>query len=71
MFIFGPLTGAGINPARAFGPALVGHHFGGAGKFLLVYVLAPILGALMASFVYLFTFTERGKKAPGGIGPVG
>lgn len=71
VMLMGPLTGAGFNPARSFGPALVSHTFDGAGKFLLVYVLAPVLGALAASFVYLFTFTERGKKAPGGIGPVG
>lgn len=48
---FGPLTGAGFNPARAFGPGLVGD-FGGFGEFLLAYVLAPVLGALAASFAY-------------------
>ena len=47
----GPLTGAGFNPARSFGPALVGD-FGGVGDFLLVYVLAPILGAIAAAFAY-------------------
>ena len=49
---FGPLTGAGFNPARAFGPALVSGEFGGAGTFLLVYVLGPIVGALLAGFGY-------------------
>ena len=49
---FGPLTGAGFNPARAFGPALVAGEFDGAGKFLLVYVLGPVLGALIAAFGY-------------------
>lgn len=48
----GPLTGAGFNPARAFGPALVGDAFGGGGTFLLVYVLAPIVGALAAALIY-------------------
>jgi glycerol uptake facilitator protein len=48
----GPLTGAGLNPARAFGPALVGNAFDGAGTFLLVYVLGPLLGALLAGLVY-------------------
>src|SRR3954468_15754344 len=33
VMIFGPLTGAGLNPARALGPALVGHSFGGFGHF--------------------------------------
>ncbi len=48
----GPLTGAGFNPARAFGPALVGDAFGGGGTFLFVYVLGPIVGALLAAFGY-------------------
>jgi glycerol uptake facilitator protein len=46
-----PLTGAGFNPARSFGPAVIGT-FDGAGNFLLVYVLGPILGALAAAFAY-------------------
>jgi MIP family channel proteins len=48
----GPLTGAGFNPARAFGPALVGDAFGGGGTFLFVYCLGPIVGALAAGLVY-------------------
>jgi len=48
----GPITGAGLNPARAFGPALVGAEFGGAGTFLFVYVLAPLVGALLAGVLY-------------------
>lgn len=66
-----PLTGAGYNPARAFGPALVAPHFDGAGKFLLVYVLAPLIGALVAAFVYMRMFILPGKKGPVGMGPVG
>jgi glycerol uptake facilitator protein len=49
---FGPLTGAGLNPARAFGPALIGDAFGGAGTFLFVYVAGPLVGALLAGFAY-------------------
>jgi hypothetical protein len=48
----GPFTGAGLNPARAFGPALVGNAFGGAGTFLIVYVLAPLVGAVLAGVGY-------------------
>ena len=48
----GPFTGAGLNPARAFGPALVGDAFGGAGTFLIVYVLAPLVGAVLAGVGY-------------------
>jgi glycerol uptake facilitator protein len=48
----GPFTGAGLNPARAFGPALVGNAFGGADTFIIVYVLAPMVGALLAGSAY-------------------
>ena len=65
------LTGAGYNPARAFGPALAAHHFDGAGKFLLVYVLAPLIGALLAAFIYMQMFVLPGKKGLFGMGPVG
>jgi MIP family channel proteins len=65
------LTGAGFNPARAFGPDLVANAFDGGGKFLLVYVLAPVLGAVLAAFVYMRMFVLPGKKGPFGMGPVG
>jgi glycerol uptake facilitator protein len=70
VFVGGPLTGGSFNPARAFGPSLVA---GGEspGKFLLVYVLAPVLGALIAAFIYMQMFILPGKKGPFGMGPVG
>jgi glycerol uptake facilitator protein len=71
VMVIGPLTGAGINPARAFGPALVGHHFGGLGHFLVVYVLGPIVGAVLAAVVYFYLFILPGKKGPVGMEPVG
>jgi glycerol uptake facilitator protein len=55
----GPLSGAGLNPARAFGPALVGGAYGGAGMFLLVYVAAPVAGALLAALGYRALTAER------------
>lgn len=48
----GPMSGAALNPARAFGPALISGEFGGAGTFVFVYVLGPIAGALAAGFAY-------------------
>lgn len=65
------LTGAAFNPARAFGPALASGHWGGAGTWLLVYVLAPLIGALLAAFAYMQMFVMPGKKGPFGMGPVG
>jgi len=44
----GPLTGAGFNPARSFGPALVS----GEWENFWVYVVGPLLGALLAAFSY-------------------
>lgn len=50
---FGPLTGGSLNPARALGPAIVAGHFaGGFGRFLLIYVLAPVIGGLLAAIGY-------------------
>lgn len=40
----GPVTGASMNPARSFGPALLG----GRLDALWIYVLGPVLGALAA-----------------------
>ena len=57
-----PLSGAGFNPARAFGPALTAHFFDGAGKFLLVYVAGPLIGALLAAFVYHITVIVPADK---------
>ena len=71
VFVFGPLSGAGVNPARSFGPALVGHEFGGAGKFLLVYVLAPVAGGIAAAGAYFNLFITPGKKGVEGMEPVG
>jgi MIP family channel proteins len=71
VFIFAPLTGAGLNPARSFGPALVSGQFGGAGEFLLVYVLGPVVGALIAAAVYFRLFITGGAKGDVGMEPVG
>jgi MIP family channel proteins len=71
VMVIGPLTGAGFNPARAFGPALVSGEWGGFGDFVLAYVLAPIVGALVASIAYLNLFITPGAKGTEGIGPVG
>ena len=72
VMVLAPLTGAGFNPARSFGPAIVsGEWSGGAADFLLVYVLAPIIGALVAGFGYFNLVITPGKKGVGGVEPVG
>jgi aquaporin TIP len=52
----GPLTGAAMNPARWFGPALlVSTQAGGAEIAWLnwpVYIVGPLLGAALAVFLY-------------------
>jgi len=56
--VLGPLTGGALNPALAFGPALV------SGKFAdhLVYWAGPILGAAVAGLVYDSAFLKAAKK---------
>jgi glycerol uptake facilitator protein len=71
VMVLAPLTGAGFNPARSFGPAIVSGEFNGGGDFLLVYVLAPVIGALVSGFAYLNLIQTPGQKGLGGAEPVG
>jgi MIP family channel proteins len=54
----GPMTGASMNPARSFGPAVAS----GIYEAQLLYFLAPIVGALVAGFLYEFLFMRRGRE---------
>ena len=75
LFVFGPLTGGSMNPARAFGPDLVSGHFDGFGTFLLVYVLGPIVGAGLAGAFYTVIVLRPQALAAGvedvAVGPQG
>ncbi|MDX6487123.1 MAG: aquaporin [Gaiellaceae bacterium] len=48
----GPLTGAAMNPARAFGPQLLGNFWGEG----WIYYLAPVIGALIAALGYEYLY---------------
>ena len=50
-----PITGASMNPARSFGPALV------AGEWAdhWIYWIGPLLGGSLAAFTYQFSFMNR------------
>ncbi|MFL5489066.1 MAG: MIP/aquaporin family protein [Gemmatimonadaceae bacterium] len=54
----GPLTGASMNPARSFGPAVAS----GVYEAQLLYWIAPITGGLAASLLYEFLFMRRGRE---------
>ena len=71
VMVLAPLTGAGFNPARSFGPAIVSGEFNGAADFLLVYILAPLIGAVISGFAYLKLIHAPGQKGLGGAEPVG
>ena len=48
IFFAGPLTGGAMNPARWFGPAVMG----GSMTNAIVWIVGPIVGALAAAFIY-------------------
>lgn len=53
------LTGASMNPARTFGPALAS----GMWANHLIYWVGPILGALIAAFLYQAVFMKSARPA--------
>jgi aquaporin-4 len=53
-----PLTGASMNPARTFGPALVSGHW----DFHWIYWAGPIVGALIAAFIMNYIFVKKAEK---------
>src|SRR5215212_4122049 len=55
IMVVGPVTGASLNPARAFGPELISPIGGGAthwSQLIPVYVLPGLVGAGLAAFAY-------------------
>jgi MIP family channel proteins len=69
VLIMGPLTGAALNPARWFGPALVS----GEWNTPLLYIFAPLVGGVLAGLIYWYLFVEgpRIRAATPETGPKG
>lgn len=55
VMIAGNITMGALNPARSFGPALISSHW--ANHY--VYWVGPIIGGLVAAFIYHFGFLKR------------
>jgi glycerol uptake facilitator protein len=54
VMIIGPLTGGSVNPARWFGPALVGTQW----DDFWLYILGPLGGGVLAAVLYWYLFVE-------------
>ncbi len=52
----GLISGGSMNPGRSFGPALVAMNF----QYHWIYWLAPIIGAVVVTFLY----DLRGNETP-------
>ena len=63
----GPLTGASMNPARSFGPAVVG----GLWRAHWLYWLAPVTGMMVAARTYDFLRIAQAPRVGGSPGVVG
>jgi len=57
----GPLTGAAMNPARWFGPAVVSGVYDNA----VVWTLGPLLGALVVAVMWRFLFLPEADAQTG------
>lgn len=62
-----PLTGTSVNPARSIAPAVFAYLFGGDStplNQLWIFIVGPLLGALIAALLYWFISYEEVKEEP-------
>jgi glycerol uptake facilitator protein len=67
IMVVGPITGASLNPARAFGPELVSAIGGGAthwNQLIPVYILPGLLGSGLAAYLYDYLANPRIVEEP-------
>lgn len=63
-----PLTGTSVNPARSLGPAVVVG--GDALRQLWLFIVAPLVGGVLAALAHRYLFLERTRvPVPGGVEP--
>jgi len=70
IFLVAPLTQAGLNPARDFGPRMVAWITGwgnaafpdNSGGFFLVYILGPVIGGAIAAWFFMYIIEPLMKK---------
>lgn len=67
ILVIAPYTQAGLNPARDFGPRVIAY-FGGWGEYALpkqfgsfftVYIMSPLIGGVLARFVFNFFLNKE------------
>jgi aquaporin TIP len=56
VLVGGNLTGAAMNPARAFGPMIASGFFP---DFWFVYLLGPLIGAVICGLIYRYSLQNR------------
>ena len=58
-FVAVPFTGASVNPARSFGPALVDNDW----TNFWIYIVGPAVGALIVAFFWEYVWKSMGDDA--------